>query len=454
LLALSGVWLLGLPGDWLLDDFSLVPVEFPSLMRPRALTYLTFWMNWELNGASPLAFRLTNILLHAVGVQFCYRALRRILGDGRAFFAAAIFAVHPLQSDAVLYIFSRPVVLMGLLLWLALDRWLAGKHWMATGIYALALLAKEEAIAFPLFLLALHFSISRNTRELRPIGVMVMLAGVTVGALVIAANQTLGSGAGEQAGVSRSAYLATQPGVIALYLKQVLLPEFIGFRWNTELAPLWQVVLWMVPLAGLWLGRRSFAKAGWAFWLIGALLFLLPTSSVFPIADLAAARRMYLPLALLAAAMPRMDLRWMLLVAAGYACLAGSWAYTLYREPAVLWRTTMQVQPGKVEPLLQLCKYLAPQEALVELMRQPHLESAAYHTELGRVHLELRNAPEALRAFGKALALQPGVASHVYNRGVALQALGQMDAARADFERALVIDPSHKPARQALATLK
>jgi Tfp pilus assembly protein PilF len=37
---------------------------------------------------------------------------------------------------------------------------------------------------------------------------------------------------------------------------------------------------------------------------------------------------------------------------------------------------------------------------------------------------------------------------------VALQALGQMDAARADFERALVIDPSHKPARQALATLK
>ncbi|MCX6612872.1 MAG: glycosyltransferase family 39 protein, partial [Acidobacteria bacterium] len=183
---LSSVWLLGLPGDWLLDDFSLLGMEFPSLLRPRFLSYFTFWLNFEWFGPVPWAFRLTNILLHAVAVQFCYRALRRLLGDGRALFAAAVFAVNPLQADAVLYVFSRPVVLMGLLVWVALERWLAGKHWWAVLFYALALLAKEEAIAFPLFLMAVHFSISRNSREWRPIGVMFGLALVALGGVVYA----------------------------------------------------------------------------------------------------------------------------------------------------------------------------------------------------------------------------------------------------------------------------
>ena len=171
-------------------------MEFPSLLRPRFLSYLTFWLNFEWFGAAPWAFRLTNVLLHAVAVQFCYRALRRLLGDGRAFFAAAVFAVHPLQADAVLYVFSRPVVLMGLLVWVAIDRWLAGKHWWAVLFYSLALLAKEEAIALPLFLVALHFSISRNAREWRPIGVMFVLAVVALGGVVYATRSVAGLGLG------------------------------------------------------------------------------------------------------------------------------------------------------------------------------------------------------------------------------------------------------------------
>ena len=42
--------------------------------------------------------------------------------------------------------------------------------------------------------------------------------------------------------------------------------------------------------------------------------------------------------------------------------------------------------------------------------------------------------------FGEALALEPGNAEALNNRGVALLALGQNEAARQDFVRALAID--------------
>ncbi len=447
------VWLAGLPGDWLLDDYSLPATEFPSLLRPRWLSYLTFWLNLKLAGPTPWAFRLVNILVHAAAVQYCYRALKRLIGEDKALFAAAIFAVHPLQADAILYAYNRPVVLMGLLLWVALEAWLEGKHWRSVLFYGLALLAKEEAIAFPLVIAALHLSISRNRAEWKPIGVMAGLGACAVAGITLATRGIAGSGAGAQAGISPVDYLATQPLVIASYLKNLVWPEFAGVRWHFEVGPRWGLGLWLVAPVMVVLGRKAFARAQATFWAVAALLVLLPTSSVFPIADLAAARRMYLPVALLAAAFaPAARWGWALIVI--YAALGGYWALEIYREPKLAWQKTIAAQPGRLEPVLQYAKYLPAMEAKALLDANAAPANAQYWTEMGRVHLELNEAPLALRAFGKALALEPAVASHVYNRGVALAALGQKEAAEADFRRALAIDPEHQPARQALATLR
>jgi Flp pilus assembly protein TadD len=73
--------------------------------------------------------------------------------------------------------------------------------------------------------------------------------------------------------------------------------------------------------------------------------------------------------------------------------------------------------------------------------------------ETGRVLLVAGRAGEALAAFGRALALAPRDANNYNNRGVALEALGQTDAARQDFQRALVLDPGLKAARDNLRKL-
>ncbi|MFN8813794.1 MAG: tetratricopeptide repeat protein [Acidobacteriota bacterium] len=449
---LSCVWLAGLPGDWLLDDFSLPEEGWPSLARPRPLTYLTYWLNLQSSGAAPWAYRLTNILLHAAAVQFCFGALRRIVGPERALVAAALFAVHPLQAESVLYVFSRPVVLMGLLLWVGLELWLRGKHGWTVLFYGLALAAKEEAVAFPLVLTLLHFSISRNGREWRWIGLMYGMATVAGAGLLWAAAREAGTGAGAGARVGVWEYLASQPLAMVFYAKQLAWPEFIGLRWPTQRLPLWGVLLWIVPLWGLWIGRKHFERAGAAFWIAAAWVSLLPTSSFLPLDDWAAGRRLYLAIALLAAALPVGGWKWKLAAVLGLAAVAWQWSAELYAKPVELWAATVRRQPGEQAAILQYARYLPPGEALALLERNPAPENAGHQTELGRLYLETARVPEALQAFGKALAIKPGVASHVYNRGVALRVLGQKEAAEADFRRALEIDPRHKLAREALAT--
>jgi Flp pilus assembly protein TadD len=54
---------------------------------------------------------------------------------------------------------------------------------------------------------------------------------------------------------------------------------------------------------------------------------------------------------------------------------------------------------------------------------------------------------DALMEFGRALALAPRSPDALNNRGAALLALDQKDAARQDFERALAIDPCEFNAR-------
>jgi tetratricopeptide (TPR) repeat protein len=186
--------------------------------------------------------------------------------------------------------------------------------------------------------------------------------------------------------------------------------------------------------------RRSL----WGIWLIAGLVLLLPSSSVFPAADLAADRRMYLPLLAFAVAaaalLDRVPGR--LLICA--ALLGISLFRTeVWRSDEALWREALARAPEKVRPRIQLARAVAPPEALglLDEARRLAPNDPAIATEAGRTLLAAGNAAAALSEFGRALALDPHDADNYNNRGVALAALGQTDAARLDFERALALSP-------------
>src|SRR6185503_16481371 len=98
--------------------------EIWSLTQTRPLTYLTFWFNYQIGGDDPLGYHLLNLFLHIGAVLLAYECLSRLISGNAAMLAAAIFAVHPIQAEAVNYIWGRSIVLAALLCFASLLAWL------------------------------------------------------------------------------------------------------------------------------------------------------------------------------------------------------------------------------------------------------------------------------------------------------------------------------------------
>ena len=477
-----------------------------AVRQTRPLTYLTFWLNRVLGGQDPFGFHALNLALHLAAVLLAYQCLLRLMDRRAAWLAAALFAVHPLQAEAVDYIWARAIVLAAVFVFASLLAWMDDRPWLSVALFALALLAKEECAAFPLALWLLdacllrradqepaNYSLSpagrtlagsarpneaaqaprrvsaRQTESPRhglrtswvPLAAMFVLSLAAGLRTIWAAAATPGTQAGAQAGISPAHYLVAQGTVLWRYLRLFVFPY--GFTVDAEIRvpPAWLgVAAWLAIIAALvalWRWRRDVA-----IWLTAAALLLLPSSSIFPAADLAADRRMYLALFPLAAAttllLTRLRPRAMQTVAAlviAALVLVSIGRTQVWASDESLWREAVRRAPDKVRPRIQLSRSVGTEEALALLAEAGRIapDDATVVAETGRVLLAAGRPAEALGQFGRALALGPHDANNYNNRGVTLQALGQTEAARADFRRALELDPGLAVARENLRKL-
>lgn len=242
--------------------------------------------------------------------------------------------------------------------------------------------------------------------------------------------------------------------MILRYLRMLVLPW--GFTVDPDIAVpsigigvlAWAGVMALAIAAAMFLRRGRAA----ALWFLGGLVLMLPSSSILPAADLAADRRMYLPMIGFAAAAGLLLER----VRAVYVVpllvvLAGlSFERTaVWRTQESLWSDAAAKAPQKVRPKIQLARAEEPKRALelLEQARQIAPDDPRIPSEEGRIYLSAGRPDRALVEFGRALALQPRNPDALNNRGAALLALNQRDAARSDFERALAIDPCEFNAR-------
>ncbi len=444
-------------GPFHFDDYALFAdpsvasrsgwLELWRTTQTRPLTWLTFWLNYQAGGCNPAGYHAVNLLLHLGAVLLLRRVLDRVMPARTALLAAGLFAIHPIQAEAVNYVFARAIVLATLLCLAAVDEWLRGNHWRAVLWFAAALLAKEECVAFPAMLLLLHCSVSRNRRELRPIGAMFVLALAAGLRVVYALAAGRVRGAGETAGISAADYFWTQGTVLWRYARLIVVPWGFSVDPQIERTPVWLGALaWILIVAAAVACTRAFGRARVGFWFLAGVTLLLPSSSVFPAADLAADRRMYLPMMAFAPAATLAASRWKPGV---FLCLALLLTgLSLHRTLAwngeeSLWAEAVERAPSKVRPRIQLARHSPPERARALLAEAQTLapDSAEVASEQGRVELADGKLAEALAAFGRALSLDPGSAAALNNRGLALLMLGQRDAAAGDFRSALRANP-------------
>jgi tetratricopeptide (TPR) repeat protein len=167
-----------LAGDFQFDDYNVIVNEaqvlswanwFASLGNGiRPLLKFTYTLNWTL-GAGEVGFHLVNLLIHLLNSYLVYRVARLFVQQQwrsdelqlAPLFAALLFAVHPVNTEAVSYISGRSASLMTLFYLGGLLVYISGrlqqnalKVYVLTPIFFVAALCvKETAVTFPLALL-------------------------------------------------------------------------------------------------------------------------------------------------------------------------------------------------------------------------------------------------------------------------------------------------------------
>lgn len=127
------------------------------------LTYTTFWIEHKLWGFAPAGYHVVNILLHFANTAFLFRLLSR-LGVPGAFFAAAVFAVHPLQTESVVWVIARKDLLSAFFYLAAVLMWFRyadaprpRRYASALLLFVAGMLCKSIAITLPATLLVLQW---------------------------------------------------------------------------------------------------------------------------------------------------------------------------------------------------------------------------------------------------------------------------------------------------------
>lgn len=442
--------------------------------QARPVFFLSLWADAQRAGRIvPRPFRITSLLLHLVCGTLLYALLRRVdpadTGEAGPLAGAALFLLHPLQAESVLYIWGRSGVIATLFVLAALALTLraeAGdpgalatpgrrsRAWLRAGGMVCALVAlatKEEAIVLPLLFLV-WWSLVEGRPTRTGLGSAAWLATVVI--VFLAWRAAALGGLGRQVfarGVIDN--ILGQALVAIRMVRLFLLPsgQSVDHAAAVPAPPVGILALALCLLAvataiaaGLGLApfrgrtvRTRRCAAGFLFAAAGCLIYWL-----VPLPDLMSERRLYLPIvgaAVIVAALaagwgapPRPPARApaslllpfipALLVAAVLAPLLLARA-RVWADSKRLWEEAARGAPGNVRPWINLGVLAA-----------------------GRGDREA-----AARSFDRAVALEPGNPEALYNRGRLRLDQGDLDGARTDLAAALVASPGMVRARVNLA---
>ncbi len=462
----------------------------------RPLVNLTFALNFAWTRTDPWSYHAVNLALHLGCVVLLFLFVRRTLwklpppwpsfADTVAASAAMLFAVHPAQSESVIYIQGRPG-LLATFFGLATLVTAAGvsprpdtsstRPTRRAGALAalwtlLAVLSKESAAVVPALVLLYDASIlSRwRLRALRPriwAFHLPQWATLLVLPILFATLRNPHQGVFGVGVVDVLRFYLTQPLVLLFYLRLFLWPAGLAIDHGFTLAEPGEVRVWLALAAMLalvattvWALRRSpwpgFCAAWW-------LLAVAPTSLV-PGREFAGERYLTFASPAFAALMawalaagaravraPRQPagtgavfaLSALLALPLGWHTLQHG---QVWRSGSELWRQAARLRPGNTRAGFQLAWFLwqenRPDEAEREVRRVLALDPGSVKSRslLARVQMELGQADSALANAALAAKSAPRDPELHVTHAVALLHLGQASEALAACERALAAD--------------
>lgn len=310
LLLTTGLYWLGLNGDFLFDDIPNI-VNKPALHldRPqiddlidaalaghagplgRPIAYLSFALDHWRGGLDPTVFKQTNIAIHLINGLLVFALARALLAalqpyarhgrsEATALLTAAIWLLHPLNLSPVLYVVQRMTSLATLFVFSGVLAYVYGRRrgglvgatWVLSA-YAvflpLAALSKENGLLLPVLLAVVELFCLRGQGSVRMRRLTMALHSVffllplAVLLLYTVIRPEWISGGYVNRDFSLEERLLTQTRVLWFYVSLLVLPDisrmglFHEFTLSSTLFSPWTTL----PALLAWC-----AALGWAWW--------------------------------------------------------------------------------------------------------------------------------------------------------------------------------------------
>ena len=443
------------------NDISFEGLSEVATLSPnkrRGLVHISLALNHYFGGTNVFGYHLVNILIH-IAAAFTFYLLahltlnitpfsrRPFQRTGEiAFFAALLWAVHPLQTNAVTYIVQRMSSMATLFCLLCVYSYARAR--LARSVYArawlfgaavlsgcMALLSKENSALLPFMILGYEFffllqpqSLIRHRNKIIAgvAGMLILFAFICWLYLENPMAQIFGNYSGWDFTMGQR--LLTETRVILHYLSLLFLPLpsrlnlVYDFPLSTGLFAPPQTMLAILGISGLvaliFLFFRQNRLASFAlFWL---LLNLIIESSIIPL-HIIFEHRMYMPAMFLFLA-------------------AAAWCYKMAGNKIVIARTTI------VAAVLLLSIFTWQRNNVWKdkislwtdvLNKSPNLAMA--NVNLGKAYDEAGNRAKAKELFLKAIQVEPQVSSGYVSLGVSLEWENKYEEAITAYKKALTL---------------
>lgn len=474
--------------------------NFLTFSGTRYVGYLSFALNYWQGGLEIFGFHVVNILVHLVNAGLVFGLLLLITktpavveaglfapagasspsGDRLRLAAAGalLFLVHPIQSQAVVYIVQRftslaalfyLLALWGYLQWrLAPPRTKARFAWYVAALVAtvLAMKTKEHTFTLPFAIVLVELTLFgrptlKSLAAVAPFLLTLPIIPLSIPASLGEADAVLPR---ETADIGRLEYLFTQFPVIVTYLRLLVFPSGLNLDHDPAIyrtlwtAPVLLSLALLLALLGVAIAALFFKKYRLSG--VGLLWFFLTLSiesSIIPIKDPLFEHRLYLPLFGIALALlpllakglatARKPATIAVAVALGGLALTSYARTGVWKDDLTLWRDVVQKSPQKPRAhqnlgiaLFKAKRYSEAIESFnVALRLKP--EFADVYFNLGLIYTDLKQLPEAIAAFERTIRIQPDYVIAHNNLGNAYLKVGRVEDALRSYRLAMQYNP-------------
>lgn len=421
----------------------------------RRIPKLTLAINYHLHGYDLFGYHLFNLIVHILNAFLVYWLILLIFNSGEikkepinkfkipiALFASLIFAVHPIQIEAVTYITQRMVSLAVLFYLLSVCFYLKGRYSQIekgnkfSFFFILSLISfifgiYSKAIIFslPVVLILIEIAFLRNENNKPSYKIITFL-----GLLILTAAGLIYFRYGlphPSEAPSNYIYILTEFRVMITYIRLLFIPlnqhlyydyplSTSFFEWSTLLS----LIFILVVLSAAILTFKKYRLISFSiFWFF---ISLLVESTLISLKFVIFEYRLYLAVVGYALFLTsflfysksliiKPKIIFVILIIFGYSVMT-------YQRNEV-WKTGVSLWKDNVEK--------APQHAIP-------------YNHLGTYYFMNKDYKNALESYSKSISLDPNYAEPYNHRGILYKELGAYNNAISDLRKSLQINPNNQ----------